>query len=67
MPLYEYRCRKCGKVIELIAKINDPSPACTVDECQGETDKLISAGAFILKGGGWASEGYGGGGGTKPS
>ncbi len=27
--------------------------------CGGETKRLISGGAFHLKGGGWASDGYG--------
>jgi putative FmdB family regulatory protein len=58
MPLYEYRCLKCGRVTELLQKLNDPPLArCTV--CQGKVEKLISRTSFQLKGGGWYAQGYG--------
>jgi putative FmdB family regulatory protein len=58
MPIYEYRCTKCGRTQEAIQKVDDkPLTKCT--ECSGRLEKLISRTAFHLKGGGWFSEGYG--------
>jgi len=53
MPIYEYRCERCGHQLEAIQKyVDDPltdCPAC------GEADlrRLVSAAAFHLKGSGW--------------
>ena len=67
MPMYEYKCKDCGAVIETIAKVDDPAPTCTESicatsgkprPCGGETQKLISKSDFHLKGGGWAVDGY---------
>ena len=38
-----------------------PKKAARTVTCGGETKKLISVSSFILKGDGWASDGYGGG------
>jgi len=64
MPIYEYRCTKCGRTLEAIQKVDDkPLTRCT--ECSGKLEKLISRTAFHLKGGGWFSEGYGKGSSSK--
>ena len=52
MPLYEYRCSKCEKKIEVIRKFSDP-PLTEHENCGGTLKKLISASAFQLKGTGW--------------
>jgi putative FmdB family regulatory protein len=53
VPLYEYECRACGDVHELMQKISDPAPE-TCPACgKGPVVKLISKSAFVLKGGGW--------------
>ncbi|HZN54190.1 MAG TPA: zinc ribbon domain-containing protein [Candidatus Polarisedimenticolaceae bacterium] len=66
MPIYEYRCKSCGRTLEVIQKIGDkPLTKCT--ECSGSLEKLISRSAFQLKGGGWYNEGYGGKGGASPA
>jgi putative FmdB family regulatory protein len=59
MPLYEYRCRDCGHVVEVLQKVN-ASPPRTCERCKGKLQKLISRSSFQLKGGGWFSQGYGG-------
>ncbi len=52
MPIYEYRCRKCGEVFEAFQKINDePLKQCKF--CNGKVEKLISQSSFQLKGTGW--------------
>lgn len=59
MPIYEYRCKKCGKEYELFQKISDPvSKTCKF--CKGPAHKLISLSAFHLKGSGWYVTDYGG-------
>lgn len=57
MPIYEYRCRKCGQVIEAMQSIHD-RPLRKCRSCAGSLEKIISRTAFMLKGGGWYAEGY---------
>ncbi|TAM84115.1 MAG: zinc ribbon domain-containing protein [Acidobacteria bacterium] len=52
MPLYEYRCEKCGALIEKIQKFSDP-PLATCEKCGGELTRLLSAPAIQFKGSGW--------------
>jgi putative FmdB family regulatory protein len=52
MPLYEYRCSKCEKKIEVIRKFSDP-PLTEHEGCGGMLEQLLSAPAFQLKGTGW--------------
>jgi putative FmdB family regulatory protein len=73
MPIYEYACEKCGKLNEVLQKVNDPAPA-VCDGCNtaGPLVKIVSRTSFVLKGGGWYSDLYGstkkgGGSGAKGS
>lgn len=59
MPIYEYRCRKCGGVTEKIQGLNDP-PLRKCSSCGGRVEKVMSPGAFILKGSGWYATDYAG-------
>ena len=65
MPLYEYRCSKCEKKIEVIRKFSDP-PLTEHEGCGGVLEQLLSAPAFQLKGTGWYVTDYGKSG-AKPS
>jgi len=65
MPLYEYRCSKCDKTIEVMRKFSDP-PLTEHEGCGGTLERLLSAPAFQLKGTGWYATDYGKGG-TKPA
>jgi len=63
MPIYEYRCTVCGKVFDKWQSFQDPPPPCPEDhphteDGEPETVRLLSRGAFILKGGGWYKDGY---------
>ena len=53
MPIYEYRCTKCGHQDEFLQKVTEPPltkcPACGKRALQ----KLMSAPGFHLKGSGW--------------
>jgi putative FmdB family regulatory protein len=54
MPIYEFECPCCKKRIEKLQKYSDPLPVCSDPEChEEEMNRLISAGAFELKGTGW--------------
>jgi len=57
VPTYEYQCTKCGKPFEYVQKISDP-PKKKCEACGGKLERLISGGAFILKGGGWYKDLY---------
>jgi len=53
MPFYEYQCRACGKLTEVLQKVSDP-PLKKCPECgKSQLQKLVSAPVFRLKGGGW--------------
>jgi putative FmdB family regulatory protein len=71
MPTYEYECtRGCRFEIEQSIK-DEPLKRCPRSACPKGTGgvsvrRLISPSSFILKGGGWYSDGYSGKGGSKP-
>src|SRR5580693_8914413 len=58
MPLYEYKCAKCGEVFELIQKFSD-EPLHEHPGCGGAVEKLLSAAALQFKGSGWYVNDYG--------
>jgi putative FmdB family regulatory protein len=66
MPIYEYKCKSCGNVVEVIQRFDD-KPLRKCRECSGRLEKLISRTSFQLKGGGWFAQGYGSGSGSKPA
>ena len=59
MPIYEYKCKKCGKEYEIFQGITD-SNLTSCKFCKGPTQKLISRTTFHLKGSGWYATDYGG-------
>ena len=52
MPIYEYRCAKCGEVFEALQKFSD-APLSNCKFCDGTVERLISSSSFQLKGSGW--------------
>ena len=52
MPIYEFRCKKCGNQIEVIQKMSDKPPT-RCKKCGGRLEKMISQTAFQFKGEGW--------------
>jgi len=53
MPIYEYQCKACGHVCDVLQKMSD-DPLTYCPECGApELRKLLSAPNFRLKGGGW--------------
>jgi len=51
MPIYEYKCSKCGE-FETMRKITDP-PLEKCPTCRRKVTKLMSNTSFQLKGSGW--------------
>jgi len=52
LPIYEYKCKECDKIFDVLQKINsDPVEKCI--HCGGKVEKLISASSFQFKGSGW--------------
>ena len=58
MPLYEYRCQKCGATIEKIQKFSD-APLAKCEKCGGRLERVVSAPAIQFKGSGWYVNDYG--------
>ena len=53
MPIYEYKCQKCGHYFEALQRISE-EPLSTCPECKKNAlKKLVSAPHFRLKGEGW--------------
>lgn len=44
MPIYEYRCRECGKSFELLRRMQDADRDLICPECESkEVERLFSA------------------------
>ena len=57
MPIYEYECKRCKEIFEILHKIDDECKiACP--KCLGSARKLISATNFVLKGSGFYVNDY---------
>ena len=63
MPIYEYRCEKCGHEFDIIQKMSEDAlttcPVCS----KASLIKLMSSSSFQLKGTGWYQTDFK----TKPS
>lgn len=56
MPIYEYQCCKCRKVIQEEHPITEDKKFTTCD-CGYIANKIISQNTFLLKGKKWAAKG----------
>ena len=52
LPLYEYKCTKCGRRFEELRRFSDP-PLTVCEKCGGTLEQLISPPAIQFKGSGW--------------
>ena len=57
MPLYDYECRNCGHIVEVLHGVNATGPtAC--EQCGGPMRKLMSTPSIVFKGSGWAKKDF---------
>ena len=56
MPIYEFECKECHIVVERLVLGDPPPPKCP--KCLAKMKKRVSLGTFVLKGDGWAKDGY---------
>ena len=63
MPLYEYKCLKCGRNTEKIEGVSGPFLK-KCPHCGGKVESVITAPSIQFKGAGWYVTDYGG---KKPS
>ena len=59
MPLYEYKCLKCGRRTEKIESVSGPHLK-KCPHCGGKVERMISASAIQFKGSGWYVTDYAG-------
>lgn len=57
MPIYEYKCENCNRIIEKIQNFQD-KPLKYCPHCKYTLKKLPSKNDFHLKGNGWSKDGY---------
>lgn len=58
MPIYEYECEACGRVVEAWQKHDDPAPESCECGAKGTLKRRLSATAFVFKGNGFYSTDY---------
>jgi putative FmdB family regulatory protein len=66
MPLYEYRCHRCGQTFELRQKFSE-TPLTVHEGCGGDVERIIFASALQFKGSGFYVNDYGRGGKSRPA
>jgi putative FmdB family regulatory protein len=59
MPTYTYHCDACDKEFEKEQRISEPALKKCMLCGKQKAHRIITSGNFILKGGGWYSDGYG--------
>jgi putative FmdB family regulatory protein len=59
LPLYEYKCLKCGRLTEKIERVAGPHVK-KCPHCGGKVESVISAPAIQFKGSGWYVTDYAG-------
>ena len=59
MPLYEYKCLKCGRNTEKIENVSGPYLK-KCPHCGGKMESVITAPSIQFKGAGWYVTDYGG-------
>lgn len=60
MPIFEFRCNKCGHLEEVLQKYDDPAPnPCPECGAKKALEREVSLTSFQLKGGGWYKDLYG--------
>lgn len=53
MAVYDYECKKCGKVIEQEHGLSEDPPLKKCEDCKGKLVKLFSPPSIVFKGSGF--------------
>ena len=64
MPIYEYRCDKCGDSFDVLQRMSD-DPLVTCEKCDGTLRKVLHPVAIHFKGSGFYTTDYGKGSGHR--
>jgi putative FmdB family regulatory protein len=56
--IYEFRCKNCGVITQGSFPISSDPKKIICKKCKGEAERIVSKTTFILKGKGWAKDGY---------
>jgi len=56
MPVYQYRCKKCGAESQEIQRMGEPPAICK--KCDIPMERKIGRTNFALRGRGWFKDGY---------
>ena len=64
MPIYEYRCDKCGDSFDVLQRMSD-DPLVTCEKCGGTLRKVMHPVAIHFKGSGFYTTDYGKGSGRR--
>jgi putative FmdB family regulatory protein len=65
VPLYEYKCKQCGAVFEVLQR-HSAKPITTHKDCGGPVERLISPSALHFKGSGFYITDYAKGSNSSP-
>ena len=57
MPIYDYACGRCGRVVEVVHAVDGQGPA-ACEVCGGAMKKLLSPPAVHFKGSGFHNTDY---------
>jgi putative FmdB family regulatory protein len=57
VPLYEYKCKQCGAIFEVLQR-HSAKPLATHKDCGGPVERLISTSALQFKGSGFYTTDY---------
>jgi putative FmdB family regulatory protein len=56
--IYTYKCEKCEREFDETQSVTD-LPLTQCEKCSGQVSRIISSPpTFVLKGSGWAKDGY---------
>lgn len=59
MPIYEFKCGKCGHQFETRMRLSDDPPKkCPISGCKGSLSKVFSPPAIVFKGSGFHVNDY---------
>jgi putative FmdB family regulatory protein len=61
MPVYDYKCPECQATAELWRMLAERDRPVACPSCETPMQRMPSVPSFVLKGAGWARDGYSGG------